>query len=182
MRKRPSKSLQPTRESDCSSAARFTSRTVAPMQIGYLTDYQEFIPTLARWHHDEWAYLRPGDSVKARIERLRGCCGHREIPTVVISFTDSTLLGSAMLVAHDMDTRMEFSPWLAGVFVAPEHRRHGIGAALVGRVIEDATALGVRCLYRYTPSTEHFYSRRGWSLIEHTTHRGANVSVMSYEC
>jgi hypothetical protein len=28
---------------------------------------KEFIPTLARWHHEEWAYLRPGDSLEARV-------------------------------------------------------------------------------------------------------------------
>ena len=64
------------------------------MQIGYLADHQEFIPTLARWHHEEWAYLRPGDSFETRVERLRAACGHREIPTVVIAFADSMLLGS----------------------------------------------------------------------------------------
>jgi GNAT superfamily N-acetyltransferase len=152
------------------------------MQVGYLADHPEFIPTLAHWHHREWAYLRPGDSVEARIERLRRCCGHREIPTVVIAFADGALFGSAMLVAHDMDTRMELSPWLAGVFVAPERRRCGIGAALVRRVIDDATTLGVRRLHLYTPSTEQFYSRLGWSLLERTSYRGTDVVVMSYEC
>ena len=152
------------------------------MQVGYLADHQEFIPTLAHWHHREWAYLRPGDSVEARIERLRGCCGRREIPTVVIAFSDGALIGSAMLVAHDMDTRMELSPWLAGVFVAPERRRCGVGAALVRRVIDDATTLGVSRLYLYTPSTEQFYSHLGWSLVERTNYRGASVVVMSYEC
>jgi len=87
-----------------------------------------------------------------------------------------------MLVEHDMDTRMDLSPWLAGVFVAPEHRRRGVGATLVERVIDDATALGVQRFHLYTPSTEHFYSRRGWLLVEHTTYRGADVAVMSYEC
>src|SRR5947208_465610 len=139
-----------------------------PVQIGYLADHQEFIPTLAQWHHREWAYLRPGDSLEARAARLRGSCGHREIPTVIVSFTGGTLLGSAMLVAYDMDTRMELSPWLAGVFVAPNHRQHGIGAALVRRAVDDATALGVRRLYLYTPGTELFYSRLGWSLVERT--------------
>ena len=153
-----------------------------PAQIGYLADHPEFIPTLAQWHHREWAYLRPGDSVEARTARLRGSCGHREIPTVIVSFTGGTLLGSAMLVAHDMDTRMELSPWLAGVFVAPDHRRHGIGAALVHRAVDDATALGVRRLYLYTPGTELFYSRLGWSLVERTRYRGTDVVVMSYEC
>src|SRR5688572_30581631 len=120
------------------------------MQLGYLADHQEFIPTLAEWHLREWAYLQPGDSVEARIDGLRKCCGHQEIPTVVIAFTDGALIGSAMLVAHDMKTRMEFSPWLAGVFVAPERRKRGVGAALIRRVIEDATTLGVNRLYLYT--------------------------------
>jgi len=89
------------------------------MQIGYLADHQEFIPTLAQWHHREWAYLRPGDSLEARTARLRASCGHREIPTVIVSFTGDTLLGSAVLLAHDMDTRMELSPWPAGVSSLP---------------------------------------------------------------
>ena len=158
------------------------SGTVAPMQIDYLANHQEFIPILADWHHQEWAYLRPGDSVKARTARLRDACGHTAIPIVVIAFTDTALLGSAMLIAHDMDTRMDLSPWLAGVFVAPDHRRRGVGAALVQRVIDEATALGVKRLYLYTPSTEQFYSRLGWSLVERTSYRGADVAVMSYEC
>ena len=152
------------------------------MQIGYLADHPKFIPTLARWHQQEWAYLRPGDSLEARTARLRKCCGHCEIPTVVIAFTGGTLLGSAMLIAHDMDTRMELSPWLAGVFVDPGRQCRGIGAALVQRVIHDAIVLGVQRLYLYTPSADQFYSRRGWLLVEHTRYRDTDVSVMSYEC
>lgn len=150
------------------------------MQIGYLADHQDFIPTLARWHHDEWAYLRPGDSVEARIARLRTCCGRREIPTVIIAFTEGSLLGSAMLVSHDMDARMDLSPWLAGVFVAPDQRRQGIGTAQVLRIVGEATTLGIQRLYLYTPTAEHFYLRLGWALVEHSNYRGANVAVMSY--
>lgn len=152
------------------------------MEIGYLADHQEFIQTLARWHHQEWAYLRPGESLEARTARLRASCGHCQIPTVVIAFDGDALMGSAMLIAHDMDTRMELSPWLAGVFVAPERRRKGIGAELVQRVIDDATVLGLRRLFLYTPGAEQFYSRRGWLLVEHTRYRDTDVAVMSYEC
>jgi len=60
-------------------------RTGASMQIDYLADHQDFIPTLAQWHHRECAYLRPDDSVEARITRLRGCCGHCEIPAKGVS-------------------------------------------------------------------------------------------------
>jgi N-acetylglutamate synthase-like GNAT family acetyltransferase len=149
-----------------------------PMQIGYLADHKDFISTLANWHHQEWSYLRPEESKEARIERLRGCCGHKEIPTVVIAFTDGELLGSAMLVAHDMDTRTDLSPWLAGVFVAAEQRRRSIGGALVQRIIEEARGLGVQRLYLYTPGAEEFYARRGWSLVERTNYHEADVTVM----
>ncbi len=152
------------------------------MQIGDLFDHQEFIPTLAQWHHNEWSYLRPGDSVQARIKRLHDCCGRDGLPAAVVAFTDGTVLGSAMLVAHDMDTRPDLSPWLAGVFVAPEHRRRGIGAALVRGIIEDANLLGFQRLYLYTPSTEQFYARLGWSAVEWTSYRGVDVVVMSCDC
>jgi len=60
---------------------------------------------------------------------------------------------------------------------------HEQGAsALVRRAVDDAIALGVRRLYLYTPSTELFYSRLGWSLVERTRYRGTDVVVMSYEC
>ena len=151
------------------------------MQIGYLVDHPDFIPTLAHWHHREWAYLRPDESLESRTTRLGNSCGHREIPTVIIAFTDETLLGSAALVDHDMETRMNLSPWLAGVFVSPEQRRRGIGSALVQRVIEEATGLGVQRLYLYSPSAQQFYARRGWLLVERTSYRGVDVAVMSLD-
>jgi N-acetylglutamate synthase-like GNAT family acetyltransferase len=48
--------------------------------------------------------------------------------------------------------------------------------------MDEATAFGVRRLYLYTPSTEQFYSRLGWLPIEHTSYRGTDVAVMSYDC
>ena len=149
------------------------------MRIEYLADHLHFLPTLAQWHHEEWGYLRPGDTVEARAERTRKLCGRGEIPSVLVAFSGVTLFGCAMLVAHDMETRVEFTPWLAGVFVAPEHRRRGIGSELVKRIVECATALGVSRLYLYTPKAEQMYARLGWSTIEHTIYRGAEVAVMA---
>jgi GNAT superfamily N-acetyltransferase len=36
---------------------------------------------------------------------------------------------------------MEWSPWLAGVFVAPDYHRQGIGIQLVRRIVQDAARL-----------------------------------------
>lgn len=151
------------------------------MEIGHLADHEKFLSTLVQWHHQEWACLRPGDTIEARTVRLRQACGHKQIPTVLIAFSGETLLGSAMLVAHDMDTRTDLSPWLAGVFVAPGHRCCGIGEKLVERVVEEAGALGGSRLYIYTPSSEGFYTRLGWKVFERTQYRGVEVAVMTRE-
>jgi predicted N-acetyltransferase YhbS len=89
------------------------------------------------------------------------------------------ILGSASLIVHDMDTRPDLSPWLASVFVAPEHREQGIGTALVRRVIEEAQTLSVPNLYLFTtPDKRDFYARLGWKLLEHARYRGYQQVVM----
>lgn len=88
------------------------------MRIEYLADRPEYVSALAVWHRREWGNLRSDESVEARATKLRAWSGHRQIPTVFIATVAETLLGSAMLVAHDMDTKMQWTPWLAGVVVA----------------------------------------------------------------
>jgi GNAT superfamily N-acetyltransferase len=148
------------------------------VRIEYLADHLDFLPTLAQWHHEQWGYMRPGDSAEARAARMKALCGHEEIPTIFIAFSGNTLLGSAMLIANDMETRKELTPWLAGVYVAAEHRRQGIGSALVTRVVECAERLGVARLYLYTPSAELMYSQLGWSPMERVEYRGTDVLIM----
>ena len=151
------------------------------MTIDYLADHPEFLRPLAEWQHGEWGHLRPGDTVEARMERL-GSFGERDrIPLTVVAHEEGELRGSASLIAHDMNTRMDLTPWLAGVFVAPEHRRRGIGAALVRRIVEEAAQLSVPVLYLYTVHSEKFYASLGWSLQEHTTYREQDIAIMNCE-
>ncbi|MBI4623341.1 MAG: GNAT family N-acetyltransferase [Verrucomicrobia bacterium] len=153
---------------------------ISIVKVEYLADRQEFISTVAAWHRREWGYLRPVESLETRAAKVRAWCGHREIPTVLIASVGETLLGSAMLVAHDMDTRMQWSPWLAGVVVAIEHRRRGIGAALAERALADARHLGFPTLYLYTFSTERYWTSLGWRFIERTSYLDTEVTVMSH--
>ena len=154
------------------------------MQIDYLVDHRSFIPALARWHHAQWSYLNPGDSVERRIKRLHKHLGAKQIPTTLVAYHmaedgSEIVLGSASLIAQDMDTRPELSPWLASVYVAAEQRRQGIGSSLVRRVTEEATALGIERLHLFTPDQEHFYARLGWSVVERCSYRGYPQVVMA---
>jgi N-acetylglutamate synthase-like GNAT family acetyltransferase len=149
------------------------------IRLAYLADHPEFIPTLAGWHRREWAHFRPDETIETWIGKLRSVCGHNEIPTVVVAVLEGEMVGSAMLMKESMRTRMDLSPWLAGVIVAPGHRRRGIGALLVERIVREAGSLGFERIYLWTPSVEQFYVRRGWTTMERTIYRETEVAVMS---
>jgi len=149
------------------------------MRIEYLSDNASKIPELARLHFEEWGYLRPGESIEERTERLRLFCGRHSIPSVVVALENDELIGSAMLVDRDMESHLHLTPWLAGVFVRPQFRGKNIGKALVKRIEDDAHSLGIRALYLYSPSTRGFYEQLGWKVIDRCEYLGTNVVVMS---
>lgn len=150
------------------------------MTIEYLADHPEALPTLAQWQHTEWGYIRPGDSVEARRARLEGWCNRDRIPLTVVALDNGEVLGSASLIPHDMETRMELTPWMAGVFVGEPYRRKGIGAELVRRIMDEAEKLEVPLLYLYTVHSEKFYAALGWTLMERTNYREQKVVIMTY--
>jgi len=61
----------------------------------------------------------------------------------------------------------------------PARRRKGLGAALIQRAVDAATAAGAKTLYIYTPGTEALYARLGWAVIERCKFRDVDVSLMS---
>jgi predicted N-acetyltransferase YhbS len=151
------------------------------MRIEYVADCPEALPIVARWQHAEWGHLRANDSVEKRMVRLQGSPERDRIPFTVVAFDGDEVLGSASLVAHDMETRMELTPWLAGVFVGEAYRRRGIGAALVRRIMIEAGKLKVPLLYLYTVHSEKFYAALGWTLLERTTYRDQPVVIMTHK-
>jgi len=151
------------------------------MKIEYLADNIALIPIISHWHHEEWGYFNPGDSVEKRIAILQTHLGKKQIPTTFVSLSRGILLGSASLVVHDMDTRMDLYPWLANVYVTPEYRSQGIGTALVKRVVKEAVELGIEPLYLFTPDREGFYASLGWSVVERTEYREQKVVIMALQ-
>jgi len=150
------------------------------MTIEYLADHPEAIPTLAEWQHAEWGHTRPCDTAEKRAGRLRNYSNRDRIPLTVVALEGTEVLGAASLIEHDMETRMELTPWLAGVFVGEAYRRRGIGAKLVRRIMAEAGKLKVPLLYLYTVHSERFYAGLGWALIERTSYLDHKIVIMTY--
>jgi GNAT superfamily N-acetyltransferase len=79
-----------------------------------------------------------------------------------------------------MPGREDLSPWLASVYVAPPYRRRGIGAALVRRVVQEASNQRIPVVYLYTTSkeNENFYTKLGWSVCERVEFLGKLRVIM----
>ncbi|MCX2900615.1 GNAT family N-acetyltransferase [Pseudomonas mandelii] len=149
------------------------------MQIDYLCDHPALIPELAELNFNEWGHYRPGDTLEARTERMRAACGKGAVPSVVVAIEEGQLLGGALLIDSDLDSRPELTPWLAGVYVKAEHRGRGVASALVNRIVEEAAALGIAELYLYTDSAQSLYARLGWEVVGDTVDdEGLEITVM----
>jgi GNAT superfamily N-acetyltransferase len=151
------------------------------MLIENLEKHPHVIPTLSEWHYAQWGYLHPGDSPANRASWFQKHLAGLSMPATFLALLEYTLLGSASLIEYDMDERKDLAPWLASVYVAPEHRRRGVASALVNRVVEEAGRLGVDTLYLYTPDQESLYARLGWTPFERTEHRGQRIVIMTIE-
>jgi GNAT superfamily N-acetyltransferase len=153
----------------------------AEINIAPIADHLHLIPLLGRWYWGEWGPFEPERPLEDWVAMLVPRTLRDEIPTIYVALTGEVPVGTASLIPQDMSTHLEFSPWLAGVYVVPEHRRQGIGRALVHRVVRTAAALGVSRLYLFTDSAQRWYADMGWAEIGREFYLGREVTIMRIE-
>jgi len=149
------------------------------MNIAYLADHPQHIPTLAAWHYGQWGHLNPGDSILARIERLRKHTGRPGIPTTLIAVENEIVLGAAGLVVNDLSSHPHLTPFLASVYVAPEHRGRGVASALVHQMMAVVQELELPTFYLITTDQQRLYGRLGWVAQGEVEYRGEAVTLMA---
>ena len=150
------------------------------IRIESIADYPHLVDTIARWHWEEWGHADPSGSLQSWTEGLRGRTNRELIPTTYVALDGGELLGSVTLVDHDMSTRLDLSPWLAGVYVKRERRGQGVGSALVRHAVAAAGKMGVERLYLYTNPAQGFYEKLGWCLIANDYYEGQSVVIMAF--
>lgn len=144
-----------------------------------LKDQPHHITTLAEWHHQEWSHLNPGSTLQTRIDKMRSSyLSGMPVPRMFVWVEEDQAIGSAAIVECDMDSRPELTPWLASVFVKPDSREMGIGAALVEKIMAYAGELGFDELFLFTPDREQFYENIGWQSLATETYHDRPVTVM----
>ena len=150
------------------------------LRIEHLGKHQPLIPVLATWTQREWGHLVPEITPEGFISAFENRTTVHTIPEAFVAVENTTPVGMASLIEHDMLTRMELSPWLAAVYVVPESRNSGVGSKLVQTAMQEARVLGLDRLYLFTPDQIHFYRRLGWQALERVSYRGERVTIMVY--
>ena len=151
------------------------------MKILNFKDRAHHLMTLATWHHAEWSYLNPERSFDERVQEMREELEGKPIPATFVAEDEAgNLLGSASLLAQDMSSHPELTPWLASVYVNPDYRGNGIGSALVRHVMQHAGDIGVQRMYLYTPDQEQLYARLGWERVSCEPYNGTPVTIMQF--
>ena len=137
----------------------------------------DLVPVVARWLWDEWR-RRDGHSLEQTLDVVRESVVARPMPRTFVLLVDGQPLGTASLVAHDLDERPDLSPWLAGVLVLPTERRQGHGARLVAAVEAECRVAEIPALWLYTRTAEPLYARMGWKTVESFQRNGKTYALM----
>jgi predicted N-acetyltransferase YhbS len=150
-----------------------------------MTDIQTFIvnpgtPELAicaRWRAEAFSVLDA--SVEQERRALEKFTADQTRQVALVAKQGGVPVGTCLLVPSEIEPNHPVSPWLAGLFVAPEHRRLGAGAVLVRAIEAQARLRGFGRIFLYTISAAGFYTRLGWDVVEHTAWKGRRTAFMS---
>jgi N-acetylglutamate synthase-like GNAT family acetyltransferase len=137
------------------------------MHIAYLKDYQEWIPRIAKWFHDEWRGIQPKtlQDIQARIsERVNT----KTLPMALVAVEDNKVIGTVSLIKNESKKLPKYTPIVTSLFVRKKYRNKEVGAMLLKAITNKAKRLGVGRVYVYLINKNHvaFYKKLGWRSIK----------------
>ena len=111
-----------------------------------------------------------------RIEREMFAEG-RELPAILVASVDGRVAGTVALRARSVETHEHLGPWVTGLWVASDRRRHGLGRELLRAITEEAAARGFREIYAVTNTARWLFDKLGWAALEEIVYHGEEVTL-----
>jgi GNAT superfamily N-acetyltransferase len=147
-------------------------------KIVALRDRMDLIPTVAKWAHEEfWSHA--GRTLEETRVLFTPVPRETWLPRTFVLLEGETPAGMASAVAHDLESRPQWTPWLASVVVDRAARGRGHSRRLVRFIEGFARENGVETLWLYTWSAEGLYAKLGWRPVERLEQNGREVTVMN---
>lgn len=136
------------------------------------------VSVCARWRAGEFADVL-GTSVAEEEQALRKLATDQSQQAALMATYDGHPAGTCLLVTSEIDPLHDVSPWLAGLYVAPEFRGLGVGRILAGAIEEQARLRGISRIYLYTDDGEvPYYQKLRWNVLDRTDWKGFPTNLM----
>lgn len=133
------------------------------LQLVTTSERPDLAPVVASWLWPEF-WHRDGHSYDDTLQAVIKSATSYPMPTTFIALADGLPIGTASLAEHDLDSRRNLSPWLAGVFVDP--------------AVKECRRLSHPVLWLYTQTAESLYAKSGWLTAERFEHRNRPYALM----
>jgi len=135
--------------------------------IEYLADRPATIAEVGDLKYGHWKNTSPDRPYDVWIDEIRYSARRDAFPMTLVAIAGDELLGFVTLVEMDEHAAVADGLWMITLYVKLEHRRQGIGEALMGRCTVEARRLGYGALHLWTDGAEltGYYAHRGWRLI-----------------
>ena len=130
----------------------------------------------ARWRASAFSVLKA--SFEQELRSLELFASDQSHGVALVAKADGEPVGTCLLAESEIEPNHDVSPWLAGLFVVPEYRGKGVGAALVRAIEDQARQRELSRVYLYTTDAVGFYKRLGWKVMDRTNWQGFDTALM----
>ena len=151
------------------------------MRIVYLSEIPEVISEASELLYNEFKRFVSGRNIKDIEKSLKERTNTNRLPLALTMMKNNEFIGIVSLKIFDLAGYENYSPWLASLYVKPEHRNKGCGKKLIYRLIDEAVKLNYKELYLYTDLYEKIYQNCGWKKIKSETHKTIPITIMRRE-
>jgi len=147
------------------------------MTSDFLQNHPALIPHLAELCGREWAHLYEGWNAETAAREFESQRTDGQLPFTIAAMEDGKLLGVVSLISDDLPGFEQWNPWLASLFVLPEHRGKGVAAFLVGEAETFLVRNGIRAAYLFTESAQGLFLKLGWQPMQEAFCQGHPVTI-----
>jgi N-acetylglutamate synthase-like GNAT family acetyltransferase len=129
----------------------------------------------------EFYHLRPDETLTQRREKFFHRAEKQEGSVhgvFAARDTEGTLIGSLSVVDTDLDQE-SYSPWVASLWVHPDHRGKGYGKQLLAYGEDYIRHHNISKVFLFTEGLGPWYRQLGWKHLKWGTCNGYPIEIMS---
>lgn len=150
------------------------------MHISLPADQEQAIGVLAPAFKAHWSPDQPQEHLAKTEAAFRACLHRDRLPLMLVAHEAGEIRGAVGLLERSVHSRPQWGPWLGALYVFAEHRRAGIGSALIAAAERRAQQLGIHTLFAGTETAVGLFRRRDWTAIDEVLESGERLTVFRW--